>query len=308
MDTPLLLAALLSALLHAAWNASIKASAAPAEAMTAQMTTAALIGAAGLLVTGLPPPGAWPWIACSTALNTLAVGATLNAYRQGGFGTVYPIARATSVLGVAAASATFLGERLGAWAALGVGCVATALLLLARDAARGAPAPSSSPSSSPSCSPSSSPSLSGTPADAPAALPGAALAWTLGAGLATAGYVLSDAQGVRAAGSPWAYCCAVSVTNALAMGWRQRALGSPWALLARHARTGVAAGLVATVSYGLILWVYTRAPIAPAAALRDTSAVFAMLIAVVWLKEPLPKRRLAVVALALAGVPLLRLG
>jgi multidrug transporter EmrE-like cation transporter len=33
-----------------------------------------------------------------------------------------------------------------------------------------------------------------------------------------------------------------------------------------------------------------------------------MLIAVVWLKEPMPARRLAIVALALAGVPLLRLG
>jgi drug/metabolite transporter (DMT)-like permease len=277
VDTPLLLAALLSALLHAGWNAAIKASPAPAEAMAAQMTTAALIGVAGLLVTGLPPAAAWPWIACSTAMNTVAVGATLRAYRQGGFGTVYPIARATSVLLVAAGSAWLVGERLGPWAALGVGCVATALLLLARDSTRSAPA-------------------------------SAALAWTLAAGVATAGYVLSDAQGVRTAGSPWAYGFAVSVTNALAMGWRQRALGSPWALLVRHARTGVPAGLVATVSYALILWVFAHAPIAPAAALRDTSAVFAMLIAVAWLKEPMPARRLAVVALALAGVPLLRLG
>jgi uncharacterized membrane protein len=288
MDTPLLLAALLSALLHALWNAAIKASAAPAETMAAQMTAAAIIGAAGLLVTGLPPPAAWPWIACSTAMNTVAVGATLRAYREGGFGTVYPIARATSVLVVAGSSAWLVGERLGPWAALGVGCVATALLLLARDTAR---APSA-----------------GAAASASTTLPPAALAWTLAAGVATAGYVLSDAQGVRTAGSPWAYGFAVSVTNALAMGWRQRALGSPWTLLARHARTGVPAGIVATVSYALILWVFTRAPIAPAAALRDTSAVFAMLIAVAWLKEPMPARRLAVVALALAGVPLLRLG
>jgi drug/metabolite transporter (DMT)-like permease len=288
MDTPLLLAALLSALLHALWNAAIKASAAPAETMAAQMTAAAIIGAAGLLVTGLPPPAAWPWIACSTAMNTVAVGATLRAYREGGFGTVYPIARATSVLVVAGSSAWLVGERLGPWAALGVGCVATALLLLARDTAR---APSA-----------------GAAARASTTLPPAALAWTLAAGVATAGYVLSDAQAVRAAGSPWAYAFAVSVTNALAMGWRQRALGSPWTLLARHARTGVPAGIVATVSYALILWVFTRAPIAPAAALRDTSAVFAMLIAVAWLKEPMPARRLAVVALALAGVPLLRLG
>ena len=297
MDTPLLLAALLSALLHAGWNAAIKASPAPAEAMAAQMTTAALVGAAGLLVTGLPPAAAWPWIACSTAMNTVAVSATLRAYRQGGFGTVYPIARATSVLLVAAGSAWLVGERLGPWATLGVGCVATALLLLAHDTTRGA---------SVTAAPTHGPGAAAT--GAVATLAPAALAWTLAAGVTTAGYVLSDAQGVRAAGSPWAYGFAVSVTNALAMGWRQRGLGSPWTLLARHARTGVPAGLVATVSYALILWVFAHAPIAPTAALRDTSAVFAMLIAVLWLKEPLPARRLAIVALALAGVPLLRLG
>jgi len=61
-------------------------------------------------------------------------------------------------------------------------------------------------------------------------------------------------------------------------------------------------------SYLLILWVLRHAPVAPAAALRDTSAVFAMLIAVLWLKEPLQPRRIGVLLLALAGVPLLRLG
>ena len=301
MDTPLLLAALLSAALHASWNAAVKASPSPAEAMAAQMTAAALLAAAGLLVTGLPPAATWPWIACSTAMNTVAVEATLRAYRQGGFGTVYPIARATSVLVVAATSAWIVGERLGSWAALGVGCVATALLLLAHDSTRGTrPAAPGGPSHPGQAA--------GARRATAAALPPAALAWTLAAGVATAGYVLSDAQAVRTAGSPWAYCFAVSVTNALAMAWRQRALGGPLTLLVRHARTGVPAGAVAMVSYALILWVYTRAPIAPAAALRDTSAVFAMLIAVVWLKEPLPARRLAIVALALAGVPLLRLG
>ena len=43
-------------------------------------------------------------------------------------------------------------------------------------------------------------------------------------------------------------------------------------------------------------------------ALRDTSAVFALLIAVIWLKEPFTKTRVAAVLLAAAAVPLLRLG
>jgi hypothetical protein len=67
------------------------------------------------------------------------------------------------------------------------------------------------------------------------------------------------------------------------------------------------AALAAVVSYLLILWVWTQAPIAPAAALRDTSAVFAILIAVAWLREPFTVPRLLAVLLAAAAVPLLRL-
>jgi len=61
------------------------------------------------------------------------------------------------------------------------------------------------------------------------------------------------------------------------------------------------------LSYILILWVWSVAPIAPSAALRDTSAVFAILIAVLWLKETITPLRLAAVLLSAAAVPLLRL-
>jgi len=64
----------------------------------------------------------------------------------------------------------------------------------------------------------------------------------------------------------------------------------------------------AMASYLLILWIWSHAPVAPAAALRDTSAVFAILIAVVWLKEPFTRTRIVAVLLAAAAVPLLRLG
>jgi drug/metabolite transporter (DMT)-like permease len=64
---------------------------------------------------------------------------------------------------------------------------------------------------------------------------------------------------------------------------------------------------LATLSYWLILWVWTRGPIALASALRDTSAIFATLIAVFVLKEPLQRRVLFAVALATAGTVAIRL-
>jgi drug/metabolite transporter (DMT)-like permease len=41
--------------------------------------------------------------------------------------------------------------------------------------------------------------------------------------------------------------------------------------------------------------------------LRDTSAIFAILIAVFWLKEALTRSRLVAILLSAAAVPLLRL-
>jgi drug/metabolite transporter (DMT)-like permease len=73
-------------------------------------------------------------------------------------------------------------------------------------------------------------------------------------------------------------------------------------------RVALPAAFASAASYLLILWVWSHAPVAPAAALRDTSALFAILIAVIFLKEPFTVRRAAAVALAAAAVPLLRLG
>jgi drug/metabolite transporter (DMT)-like permease len=281
MDSLSLAAELASALLHAGWNAAVKAHAAPREAMAAQMIAAAVLAVFGLVAAGLPAPAAWPWIAASTALNVAAVTSMLRAYEHGGFGTVYPVMRAVGVLGVAVVAPLVLGERLGPGAICGVALVVVALLLLTQDARGGD-------------------------------FPPRALAWTLLAGVVTSGYVLADAQGARSGGGggggPLAYGFAVSVTNAIAISWVSRGVGAPWVLLVRHWRLAAPASLASTGSYLLILWVFTRAPVAPAAALRDTSAVFAMLIAVLWLKERLAPRRWLALALAVAGVPLLRLG
>lgn len=274
-------AALTSALLHAAWNAGVKASVEPRQAMAAQMSGAGLLAAVALIWTGLPDPAALPWLLLSTMMALLAVIALLRAYESGGFGTVYPIARAVSVLGVVLLSPLLTREVPGALAVAGIGLIAGALVMLAIDARR---------------------------AGAAGGFPLRAFGWTLAAGLVTALYALVDAQGARAAGSPAAYGCVASITNALAMSWRMRAIGSPIALMRAHWRIAMPAAFASMASYLLILWVWANAPVAPAAALRDTSAIFAMLIAVFFLKERLGAWRLLAVALAIAGVPLLRLG
>lgn len=278
MDAAHALAALLSAALHAGWNAAVKASPRPTEAMAAQMLMSAALVLPSLLWTGLPPRASWPWIAASTLMNVVTVSALLRAYELGGFGVVYPVVRAVSVLLVVPLAALMLGDRLGVGAIAGVGLIAASLALLAYGARSGRE------------------------------FGPRALAWTLITGLATAAYIGCDARGVRLAGSALSYGFTVTIANALAMGWRQRHVATPWRLVRGSAAVAVPASIAAVVSYLAILWVWTQAPIAPASALRDTSAVFAIGIAALWLKEPFTPSRLLAVLSAAAAVPMLRLG
>lgn len=278
MDITDVAAALLSALLHAGWNAAVKANRNPARAMTAQMLLGAVLVVPALLWSGLPDPAAWIWILASTLMNVLTISALLRAYELGGFGLVYPVMRAVAVLLVVPMAAVLTGEKFGPAALAGIVVIALSLAVLSLDAAR----------------------------DQAVTLK--ALGWTLAAGVGTAAYIMCDAQGVRASGNPWAYGFVVSITNAAAMCWRQRSQGRPWRLLEGQWTAALPIAVASMASYLLILWVWSHAPIAPAAALRDTSSVFAILIAVIWLKEPFTRTRIVAVLMAAAAIPLLRLG
>lgn len=276
MDDTLVAAALLSAALHAAWNAAVKAHARPPLAMTAQMLASAALALPVLAWTGVPGSAAWPWMAASTLFGMGAVAATLRAYEHGGFGMVYPISRASSVLLVLPLAAAAAGEWPPPLGLLGVALVSAAVLLLARG--------------------------QGSTRSRPV------LAWTLLAAAFTAGYIVCDAQGVRRAGSALAYGCTLATANALLWtGWQCRR-GLRLAELRPQWRRSLLLAAAAMSSYLLILWVWTRAPIALGSALRDTSAIFATLIAIFVLKEPVQHRVLWAVALATAGTVAIRLG
>ncbi len=197
--------ALLSAVLHAGWNAAVKASRHPAQVMTAQMVLGAVLVVPALFWSGLPNLASFGWIAASTVMNVLTVSALLRAYELGGFGLVYPVVRSLAVLMVVPLAAVMTGEHLGTAGLLGILVISS----------RWSPSP-------------------GTPRGGRGSR-AAAMGWTLAAGIGTAAYIMSDAQGVRLSGSPWAYGFVVSITNALAMAWRQRprrtALGAGYGAL-----------------------------------------------------------------------------
>lgn len=278
MDGIVVAAALLSAALHAAWNAAVKAAPDPQAAMAAQVVASGIISVPALLL--LPPPSAeaLPWLAASTSFNLLAMLAMVRGYTSGGgFGLVYPITRATSPLLVTLIAAILFDEHLGPAGLAGVALVSAGVAMFAAGDARSHPA---------------------------------ALLAALAAGAFSAAYAVCDAQGARLSPSTLGYGFAMSAVNAAMFGTVHRLRGGIPLLraLRRHIVLASLGSSGAMVSYLLILWVWSQAPVAVGAALRDTSVVFGAIIAAVVLKERVTPRRAVAIGLVAIGAAALRFG
>src|SRR5262249_29169560 len=122
-------------------------------------------------------------------------------------------------------------------------------------------------------------------------------------------YSLVDGIGARLSQNPPAYVAWVFLANAVVLvvyGLWRNAAGMTLALRRFWAR-GLAGGVLQALSYGIVLWAMTLAPIAIVAGLRETSVLFGAVLAVLVLKEPVPATRMIAAALIVAGLVLIRL-
>ena len=122
-------------------------------------------------------------------------------------------------------------------------------------------------------------------------------------------YTVVDGLGSRKAGSAAAYVVMLYACN----GWVLLAFG-----LARHRarlfesldggwRAGLASGAASLAIYGAALWAMGRAPIPLVAALRETSVMFAAILAVLWLREPMRPGRMIGAGVIVAGVAFVKM-
>ncbi len=274
---------LLAAALHASWNAVIKA--ASHSEQHRLLTPAILIGTASLAGLALTPfvappnPASWLYLGLSTAIHTAYFSFLVLAYRFGDLSQVYPIARGMSPLLVAPAAIVFAGEDLTLTAAAGVAVIAVGVGSLAFGRTFGA------------------------------GRDGRGIALALATGATIGAFTLVDALGVRHAGSALGYVAWLNflMSAPFAVGALFVARREARAYLRTHWRPGVTAGLMTAISYGLIVWTLSLGAIAPIAALRETSVVFAAVIGAVFLGEPFGPRRVAAAAVVAGGIVLLHL-
>ncbi|MDB5694133.1 MAG: EamA family transporter [Alphaproteobacteria bacterium] len=275
MTLPVFFALLFAALLHAGWNAVVKIG---LDRFSSVLLLALVQGGIALLllpVFGLPAPAAWPWVLLGSALHSGYKLFLIRAYGHGDLSQVYPLARGTAPLIVTLASALFLAEAPPLLRIAAVLAIAGGIMLMA---SRGG--------------------LSRT-----------ALAWAFGTACFTASYTMADGVGARLAGNASAFAMAMFTLDGLVMlGFGLAAKGGRAIVgLLPAWRGGVAAGTMSLGSYWIAIWAFTQAPLAMVAALRETSVLFAMLIAFFFLRERVEPRRWLAAGLILAGIVLMRI-
>ncbi|MFH8567300.1 EamA family transporter [Streptomyces sp. NPDC017993] len=287
--TPLVVVAvLIAAVTHAGWNAI-------AHGIRDQLLAFTLVGGGGALCgavlaafTPLPAADAWPFLLGSAVLHVVYQALLMQSFRLGEFGQMYPIARGTAPLVVTVLAAVFVHEIPDTWALAGVVLASAGLVGVALWGIRGA-------------------RPKGSEATAGSSVHWPAITAALATGLAIAAYTTVDGLGVRASGTSLGYIAWLMVLEgvaipAYALATRRRALLTQ---LRPIALRGLLGGVLSVFAYGLVLWAQTKAPLAPVAALRESSIIVGAAIGAVFFKERFGAPRIAAAGLMVVGIGLM---
>ena len=272
-------AVIAAALLHASWNAMVKGARDKQLNMVAVVIGHLPLALLALAFSPSPTAASLPYLFAGMALHFGYQLVLLRAYHAGDLTQIYPIARGSAPMIVAAVSVGFLGVTLqpieiAAVMTIGIGILSMALVRKS-DGLRNPQ--------------------------------GARLA--LITGVFIAAYSLIDGMGARVAGTAMGFFGWLAVGNAALMA-ALMAVRAPHQLRALHTcgkRVFLLGGSASFAAYALVIWAFTQAPIALVTALRETSIIFALLIGVFFLKEKLDLAKVLSTALTLAGVAMLRL-
>jgi drug/metabolite transporter (DMT)-like permease len=273
---------LFAALAHAGWNALLKASGERGAIFSVLLLTGGAFGLAGVFVFPLPAPEAWFYLILSAAIHYCYYGFLLLAYRYGDLSHVYPLARGSAPLMVAAGAWVMAGEALGLIGIGGLLLASAGIMSLTLE--------------------------NGPPRDHAAK----AVFFALGTGTLIAAYTVVDGLGVRESGMAISYIAWLNVLEALPISlWLLvRRPPSFTGLSARSWRFGIFGGVLALLAYGLVIFALSLGGMAHVSALRETSVLFAALLGTLVLRESSgrPGQRIAAAALVSAGIVILQVG
>ena len=272
---PLAIALVLTAaVMHATWNAVVKVEGDRLITMAVVISTTGLLAPVLLLLGPPPAPASWPYIAMSAVLNNAYFLFLIEAYRSGDLSHVYPIARGSAPLLVAAGAAWVAGEHLSPLELAGVIIISIGIISLVWREGFGLGDEKR------------------------------AVLFALLTGLMIAAYTVVDGIGVRLSGNPaafigWLFILSPMPIVAIALARRRGRFVSH---LRENWRPAVLGGCLNLGSYGLSIWALSLGAMAHVSALRETSVIIAAVIGTRLLGEAFGPRRIIAAAMVAAGV------
>ncbi|WP_421789434.1 EamA family transporter [Hyphobacterium sp.] len=243
------------------------------------MLIAAAVFSPALFLFPVPPVEAWRFLIAGMAIHFVFQMAMISAFQRGDMNLVYPVMRGAAPALAAIAAFVILQESLSL---IEIGGLALATLAI----------------------------LGFSWPDKTRIPKAKALGFAFLAASMTALYSVNDASGVRATGNALSYVAWFFLLTSLpilitALLRRGRA----WPNIARQElKRGLIAGTVGGLSYVFALYAFSIAPVAPMAAMRETSIVFGAILAALVLKEPFGVRRSVLAILLAAGLVILQVG
>lgn len=277
MSYTVLFLVLLAAIFHATWNVIVKGGS--NKLFEAAFNT--LGGGLGALCIlpfiGFPPQSCWLLLGLSVCFHQLYSLSMAATYKETKLNVGYPVMRGSAPL-LTALILAFMGVSLTFYGWLGIIALCVGIFALAFQQRHDG------------------------------SLHGVLLA--LRTAVAISAYTLADGYGARAAGESLVYTAWLFALNLLPINaycWLKH--HQEFIVYARkRLLIGLFGGVCGLTSYGIAIWAMTVAPIALVAALRETSVIFGMILAVIFLHEKLTfMRALAIIMVALGAI-LVRLG
>ncbi|MBD5640977.1 MAG: EamA family transporter [Desulfovibrio sp.] len=277
MSTFVLFCVLGGALLHATWNIIVKGGSNKLYEIGMNALGGGLGAALLLPFLPLPEAGCLPLLALSCCCHLVYYLCMAAAYRIADLSLGYTIMRGSAPI-LTALALMLVGQPLGLNGWLGVLLLCAGVFCLAiQQKAKG--------------------SLKG-------------ILYSLRTSFAIMAYTLSDGFGARLSGDSLSYTCWIFFLNIFPVHiyifLKEGAGYLPY--LRKRAIPGLSGGVAGLASYGIAIWAMTVAPIALVAALRESSVIFGMILAVIFLGERLTLLRLVAILLVAAGAMLARLG
>lgn len=279
--------ALMSAFAHAAFGALQKGRHDPWVTRGAIDAWMVVIAAPAAFF-AVPWPQGWEWgvLAGAVVIHFAYKLCMAMAYERAAYTVVYPVVRGTGPLVTLAFAATFLGEHYGPLQWLGVAILSGAIL-----------------------------SLAAVNLHAARLDPGAirrGLIYAVIGGMLVAVYTTWDAWGIRMTPDPFTFLAWFFFLSAIdfpiLVALRVRAGTTVLPLLRPLAARGLTGAVVALFSFGGVMLATRLGEVGTAAALRETSTLFAALIGWLVLREPVGPVRAALMAAVAAGAVMVQAG